>query len=668
MQSHELAQPFIVVLQIHPFHSCPTRRTPLFILVGFKVPVALQIASRRDGKGVNGCPFGPYFLVEPHLVAPTMHPTSEKSPSAKTPKAAPSIGKARTILKHCAKSGNLGAVQEIAKLFVKGTFKIDKESKSTVELLADTLDKLNRKDHADFFRSTLCNLKLASHPEDTTLSTPAADQSVSASDAPAAATSAPPSALRFPLPQPPPPLQPGPAEKELERVLRAEIAIHYFMLHGKASLEWGKKEERENEVHIDLRIRLNREKEVIDAFQKNFKCPFSGYIVGHGCGSIKASASHELPHARVQALQQARESAARIVHTKFDTLIETIRLEASVRLERDVFVECEKWHRARLTGKSRELALSRVHELISKVDEGLLVGTRVFAFGSTTSGLALSSSDVDVSIVIPGLQTSEEDKGEDDFGAKDCRVCALRALERSALALHMKNVTLADRAKVPVLRYFDPTAEIDVDITVGNDSSILLSRFIRAHVMHDSRVWSLCMLVKTWAKNREVCGTMRKFINPLAWSVMTIFFLQHVVRPRVVDLYHVHRNGQTVGGDPTQAQILRMACKSHRGDGRNESEPGALLAQFFHFFGYEFDFKNEAISLNLTSRSSIVDLLGRKSSSALFIEQPLHLRENIVSYVDHQNMIFTISELKRAADICNVEGNLDLVLRPEYED
>lgn len=597
-----------------------------------------------------------------------MHPTSEKSPSAKTPKATPSIGKARTILKHCAKSGNLGPVQEIAKLFVKGTFKIDKESKSTVELLADTLDKLNRKDHADFFRSTLCELKLAPPPKDATLTTPAPDQSVSDRDAPAAATSAPPSALRFPSPQPPPPLQPGPAEVELERVLRAEVAIHYFMLPGTAKLEWGKKEERENEVHIDLRIRLNRERKVINTFQKIFKCSFSGYIVGHGCGSIEVCASHELPHARVQALQQARESAARIVHEKFNTLIETIRREASVRLEREVFVECKKWHRARLTENSRKLALSRVHELISRVDGGLLVGTRVFAFGSTTSGLALSSSDVDVSIVIPGLQTSDEDKGEDDFGAKDCRVYALRTLERSALAMSMKMVTLADRAKVPVLRYFDPIAEIDVDVTVGNDSSILLSRYIRAHVMHDSRVWSLCMLVKTWAKNREIYGTMRKFINPLAWSVMTIFFLQHVVRPRVVDLYHVHRSGKTVGGDPSQAQILRVACKSHRGDGRNESEAGALLAQFFQFFGYEFDFSNEVISLNLTCRSSIEDLLGKKSSSALFVEQPLHLRENIVSYVDHQNMIFTISELKRAADICNVEGNLDLVLQPEYED
>lgn len=593
-----------------------------------------------------------------------MHSSPEKSASANKPKAVPSIRKARTILKHCAKSGNPGPLHEVARLFLNGTFKIDNESRSTVELLADTLDQFKRTDHADYFRSTLCNLKVTTPPKNDAIHPSPSDQNVPVDEALAPAPAPP----TLPRPPPPPPLKPGPAEEELERVLRAEVAIHAFLLPMKACVQWSEQEERENEVHIDARIRVAREKEIVEAFQNEFRSKFSGYISGHGCGSIKSSAPDQFPHARVQAVQQARECAARVALSKLYTLCKQVQLQAAACLEREVCAICTKWHRERTSDSGRNLALSRVHDLIRHVDEGLLVGTRVFAFGSTTSGLALSSSDVDVSVVFPGLSASDHDKGEDDFGARDSRVCALRALERAAVVLRMKSVTLADHARVPVLRYYDPVAKVDVDVTAGNDSSILLSRFIRSHVTHDPRVWSLCMVVKAWAKNRDVSGTMHKFINPLGWSVMVIFFLQHIARPRIADLFHVYRSSHNAGGDPTQAQVVRMPWKSHLGDGHSQAKPGALLSQFFHFFGYEFDFRNEAISLNLSNRSSIVDLLGKKSSSALFIEQPLQLRENIVSYVDHQNMKLTVVELKRAADICNVEGNLDYVLCPEDEE
>lgn len=451
-------------------------------------------------------------------------------------------------------------------------------------------------------------------------------------------------------------------------MLYQRASTHDYLLPGRAFPVWCERKEREDGVSIEVHIRLVREKEIVEAFQDEFKCSFSGNIVGRGSAVIEASPSLRRSHARVQALERARESAARAALAQFDLLTERVRHLASARLEEEVFRRCEKWRKHHASDDRRELALGRVHDIIRNINDGLIVGTRVHAFGSATSGLALHDSDLDVSIVMPGLSTSEQDKGEDDFGAKDCRVNALFALERAACNVHMTNVTVADRARVPVLRYYDPIARMDVDVTVGNDSSIVLSRLIRAHVTHDARVWSVCMLVKDWAKYRGISGTARKFINPLAWSVMVIFFLQHVARPRVADLYHVRRRGPDAGGDPAQACIVRMGWKTHRGDGRSVTTASELLTQFFHFFGYEFDFKSEAISVNFNSRCTVVDLLGRNSSSALFVEQPLHFRENIVSYVDHDNMRLTIEELRRAARMCVADGRLNNIISPPDED
>lgn len=605
------------------------------------------------------------------------------SPCLAKSKPTPSLRKARAILKKAKQCAEIAPVNEIARLFLTGAFKLDSESEPTLELLIDCLHHFGRPDHAAFFRSSLEAL-----PSSAPIQTPGPpldsvsapqDKPHSANDTTLTRTngdwgqtvSIDPSSTAFPF-------KPGPFEIKLNQLVHDRHDMYRDILKEDVKPSWRSHEENASQINSQVRIYLNRSRPVTAAYHDEFTPPFDGYLLGRGFGPIdrfpspeenstqQLSAPQRLSLARARALTQSREYASKAVLARLELLAARLRLHVRERLERDVNEMSLRWRRSQDREESRKVALGRVHELIERIDGGIVVGARVFAFGSVTCGLALGDSDIDITVFIPGIPAADLDDGEDDFCSKDIRIRALRALERVAISMRMQAVTLVDRTRVPVLRYYDAVAKVEVDVTLGNESSILLSRLIRGHVSFDGRIWTLCMLVKNWAKNRAVCGAIGKFINPLGWVIMTIFFLQHVARPRVATLLHV-RKPQRSTDDAAFARIFPVPWRSHIGDGCNRRPVSVLLSEMFHFFGHEFDFRNEIISLNLQRRTDVVEFLGRKSSSPLFIEQPLRARENVVSYVDHENMELTKHELRRAAELCRSSGDLDQILCPNYE-
>lgn len=353
--------------------------------------------------------------------------------------------------------------------------------------------------------------------------------------------------------------------------------------------------------------------------------------------------------------------------------------------------------------------------LLSRCDNGMLYGASLRLFGSTTSGLALGDSDLDLCVLVPGLSSNkrfdsivpnesdgEEEptngvderrqavrRGEDDRQREvlhERKVAVLRVLERQACQEDKlyHHVSLIRSAKVPVLKFRDRNARVFVDISVGNGSAVLLSRLFRKHVEYDRRVWFLCMVMKQWARNRGICGVYEGHINSMGWVIMAIFFLQHVAKPAVATMFQYERIPRTqieqdddvendegespCGPDAYEGCLyddwaenwilhqIPLASQEHLGISKTVAS--ALMTQFFKFFANEFDFKREVISLGLKRRTKIYDFLGRHVNWQIFIEQPLKPKENIVKHVEIDGLKETAHELARAAHICENKGDM----------
>ena len=68
----------------------------------------------------------------------------------------------------------------------------------------------------------------------------------------------------------------------------------------------------------------------------------------------------------------------------------------------------------------------------------------------------------------------------------------------------MENVIPITGARVPICKFHDPEYGFDCDINCGNKLGLHNSRLMKTYTMLDARIRPLCMLVKLWAKQRDI--------------------------------------------------------------------------------------------------------------------------------------------------------------------
>lgn len=301
-------------------------------------------------------------------------------------------------------------------------------------------------------------------------------------------------------------------------------------------------------------------------------------------------------------------------------------------------------------------AFDRTRDLIISSNKGNVYGASVSLYGSVPTGLVLGDSDIDVAISVPSL--CSEDTRENDEMRKQKGVEILHYLCRAAKKDGMEKAFVIGNARVPVLRYFDRETQVDVDVTLNNDRSLLLSRLMRKHLQTDRRIWELCMIVKHWAKQRNVIGVPQGHINAMGWMLMVIFFMQHLVVPRIGRLC------RTKEKHSRYATIVEVPWRTIGRSGRNLDGIQKLVIEFFRVFGYEFDYEREAISVNLGERAQIKDVSTGAIDVALFIEQPLAPGKNVVEHVSRRNLEIARREMKKAySTLCAQTDDVSRVFR-----
>jgi DNA polymerase sigma len=208
-------------------------------------------------------------------------------------------------------------------------------------------------------------------------------------------------------------------------------------------------------------------------------------------------------------------------------------------------------------------------------------------------------------------------------------------------------------ARVPVIRCFDREHRIPIDVTLSESNSVVMSRFIRQHLSEDVRVWEVAMFVKHWSQRRDISNTQRGFLNSIGWTILTLWFLQHV-SPPVCPFYAA----QNVSSrhDARDVIIRRVPWTKNEKSGVNPSSTEELIGQFFQFY-INFDFKTSAVSLRYQEPMLRSDI-DRLRSQPMFIENPLSASVNLAGGVHSQNLRFMEKEIRRAHHSVVNTGNL----------
>jgi DNA polymerase sigma len=131
----------------------------------------------------------------------------------------------------------------------------------------------------------------------------------------------------------------------------------------------------------------------------------------------------------------------------------------------------------------RSKFLAKLERLLS--DRWPNSSIKVNVFGSTGNCLGTLASDIDVCITTDNSELSQ--------------VCSIAELLANQ---GMERVVCVSRAKVPIVKVWDPELQVACDLNVNNPIALENTSLVRSYVAIDDRVRPLAMIIKHWAKRR----------------------------------------------------------------------------------------------------------------------------------------------------------------------
>ncbi|KAF9953871.1 hypothetical protein BGZ72_005092 [Mortierella alpina] len=281
-------------------------------------------------------------------------------------------------------------------------------------------------------------------------------------------------------------------------------------------------------------------------------------------------------------------------------------------------------------------------------------------FGSTVNDLGTGSSDVDICIM-----TSWS-------GLKNVQMLA------NAFRKHgMQKVFCVPRAKVPIVKLWDPELHLSCDMNINTPLGLLNTKMIKTYVAIDPRVRPFAMIIKHWARRRVLNDAANGgTISTYTWICIVINFLQMRSPPILPKLHQIphtlSEDNQVINGNNTS---FCTDLEQLEGFGLpNKETLGGLLYAFFRRFAIEFDYDNHVISVRegcyLTKESKGWHLPG-KQYKLFCVEEPFDTSRNLGNSSDMASSKGLKEEFRRALDVLYQKVSLDqccaqFVFPPSY--
>ena len=327
-------------------------------------------------------------------------------------------------------------------------------------------------------------------------------------------------------------------------------------------------------------------------------------------------------------------------------------------------------------GQKRELIRQKTEAIVESC-KAFPVGTKVAVFGSSANGFGSPNSDIDMCLQIPGSMSLSEDAGSE----------AMAKLAEKLGESGMEDVDISRlNARIPIIMYHCPdplstnssSAEaLECDLSMQNPLAVLNTSLLRAYAEITPVTRVLACIIKRWAKARDINSPARHTLSSYGYIIMLLHFLtihersgnglvsrrptgdaasrstslpllpnlqwmdpRWLASPQTIPYSEMTRRPQTVIQHPREddkkvnTYFFRPQSTQERSVTRmafagQDLSLAILLASFFRYYAYEFDYKKFVVSLHSTSTNGMVErevkaeLDGwRNYSAALTIEDP----------------------------------------------
>ena len=192
--------------------------------------------------------------------------------------------------------------------------------------------------------------------------------------------------------------------------------------------------------------------------------------------------------------------------------------------------------------QKRQNLLRRFQNMLDKK----FAGVSCAPFGSYVSVFHTAGSDIDLSLEVdpqspwydakemaPGGGAGAGGRGSrggnrrhpPPRGYKSKKVQLLSKVASELRYQRFAEVNLIAHARVPLIKFFDPSTGVNCDVCVGNDG-VYKSAVLGAFADLDERYRDLVFLVKMWAKRFDCNDATAGSFNSFALSLMSMFHLQ----------------------------------------------------------------------------------------------------------------------------------------------
>jgi DNA polymerase sigma len=288
-------------------------------------------------------------------------------------------------------------------------------------------------------------------------------------------------------------------------------------------------------------------------------------------------------------------------------------------------------------------------------------------FGSAASGLCERGSDIDATVIVDFAILNKRFHGKNRTPSVGHETRTLCSEAVCAIAKYIESTNgtglgvegLINGAKVPIVVLSSFGRQI-IDVSINNVLPTFNTRLLGEYSKLDSRVISLVLSVKRWAKMAQVSDAKMGNLSSYSWSILCLYYLQYVGiipslqsrAPPGLDLYHCPSTGKSfdvtfLSGPAAQAEKRLLPPK-------DDLTVAELLCGFFTFYDKEFKWGTEVVSIRIggKERKSINEaefgMLSQGSRSMMelptgteriHIEDPFDLTRNLHCVMDTEGLI-----------------------------
>ncbi|XP_059149833.1 poly(A) RNA polymerase GLD2-like [Physella acuta] len=207
---------------------------------------------------------------------------------------------------------------------------------------------------------------------------------------------------------------------------------------------------------------------------------------------------------------------------------------------------------------------------------------RLFIVGSSMTGFATKTSDVDLCLMITDREVDQ----------KRDAVLILTAVERALRQCSFMRSPLVIKAKVPILKFLDNVSKVECDLNINNIVGVRNTHLLRAYAYMDWRVRPLMLFIKKWARFHDINDASKKTVSSYSLTLMLIHYLQAGISPPVLPCLQKLKPNLF----NTQTDVRRLSLKFDEVTAsfttKNTATLGELFLGFLNYYGNIFKYDN----------------------------------------------------------------------------